>query len=961
MPAPHATQLGNALSGMSSGPSDLARALAFYASQGGRGGLTETALVAALRDGPNNPVRILLQEHLSRWDWDPAADWAAGSSPNTKERRNRIYALLRVRPSIAEALTKAIPHYQGRGDVLIEAKGSRKDWYTSEFRALHRFYFDGLCKHLDSTKGLDPDAIRALDAATTRIMARLSDPRDPAIRPVRGLVVGHVQSGKTTHFTGLAAKAIDAGYRLVIVLSGTTNLLRNQSQRRMDMDLVGIENIIRGNRLEDAEHDYAADDDWPTQFVRYGRRPSLAGQPDIIRVTGMEDFVTTGVGVNQMEFDFEKRDRSAPLYEVSNLYHTSAKLVVIKKQKDRLTRLLRELRSVGAGCNEVPALIIDDESDQASVNTLEPRKRTEDKERTKINQQLVKLLSVLPRAQYVGYTATPIANVFVNLSDPADIYPRDFILALQPPAGYMGATSFHDFDPPVPGRMGNEKAFVRDVPAAPENAKLAEAIDAFVLSAALKQFRSKASGKRLFKHHTMLVHQSQSTAHHERLADEVRRTWASAGYRTLGPGVARLEKLFENDFRKVWEDRGKPKGLVFPRSFRELKGSLGKALEAIASEDPVLVVNSTEDGQTPDFERSAGVWKIILGGAKLSRGYTIEGLTVSYFRRRSRVQDTLMQMGRWFGYRKGYEDLVRLYIGRNEPVSKTATIDLYHAFATLCRDQEAFREQLAIYETPSDGSPPITPAQVPALVFNSHPQLRPTARNKMFNAALTWAGFTAREPTNQAFKGDDRKQNARRFDALLSSAPLRTSVVQGPGLGRGLKVRWLEREHREMVKILKGIDWTGGASSIDAELAFLERPECQVTKWVILLPQLGGAASATWPISSGEMLTVSKRSRPSKSRFGVFSDPTHVGFAKYLVGERDKRDYRCTDLKPTPTRGVLLVYPTIDSEESAKAAANPVIGFAIHLPTFKHSGRAAFVVRVPSREDDVVVSPPKRR
>ncbi len=131
-----------------------------------------------------------------------------------------------------------------------------------------------------------------------------------------------------------------------------------------------------------------------------------------------------------------------------------------------------------------------------------------------------------------------------------------------------------------------------------------------------------------------------------------------------------------------------------PKNLSELRLYLGAALDEIRKgPSPVLMVNSAEGAEVPDFDGRAGVWKIIVGGTKLSRGYTIEGLTVSYFRRRSKMQDTLMQMGRWFGYRPGFSDLVRLYIGRSEPVSKTGKaifIDLYLAFKAMCRDRGGF-------------------------------------------------------------------------------------------------------------------------------------------------------------------------------------------------------------------------------------------------------------------------------
>src|SRR6185503_10455964 len=99
---------------------------------------------------------------------------------------------------------------------------------------------------LEKTRGIDPDGVSSIGASADRILERLGDPAGSAVYRARGLVVGYVQSGKTTNFTAVIAKAIDAGYRLIIILSGTTNLLRDQTQRRLDTELVGVENILRG-------------------------------------------------------------------------------------------------------------------------------------------------------------------------------------------------------------------------------------------------------------------------------------------------------------------------------------------------------------------------------------------------------------------------------------------------------------------------------------------------------------------------------------------------------------------------------------------------------------------------------------------------------------------------------------------------------------------------------------------
>ena len=759
--------------------------------------------------------------------------------------------------------------------------------------------------------------------------------------------MGYVQSGKTTNFTALIAKAIDAGYRLIIVLSGTTNLLRNQTQRRLDMELVGRENILRGAHDDEVDHDYKTDPDWPGRFISYGGQPSLLSSVDIVRLTGQDDFHAAKAGINPLEFEFEKRDKHRALYNRENLDHAGARLIVVKKQKDRLTRLLRELKAAGdVKCAEVPAIIIDDESDQASVNTLKPGSEVKGRFRTGINSSLVELLRRLPRAQYVGYTATPFANVFINPNDPADIYPKDFILSLERPAGYMGARDFHDFEPPAAGHLTNEAAYVRDVGTSKGDPdRLLEGIDAFVLTGALKIFREEY-GSPAYKHHTMLVHASHLKSDQERLVGQLRSMWDKAGYDSPGTRV-RLEKLLA-DFEKVWIDRGKALGLAFPETFNQLKPHLGAALDRIRRGDPVLMVNSAEGADVPDFDKTS-VWKIVVGGAKLSRGYTVEGLTISYFRRRAKMQDTLMQMGRWFGYRRGYQDLVRLYIGRAEVDGKTP-LDLYEAFEAVCRDEEEFRSRLGIYERAPDGSAGLTPKQVPALVFNSFPRLRPTAKNKMFNALLVSAAFDYREPTTQANDARGRKHNAEVFGTLLRRLH-QPMEVRSSASGRRFVVRWADVEHGSVLDVLNRVAWDGKQESLAAELQFLAGKDAGIDSWFILAPQVEGEGGI-WMLGSQKLRCIARK-RPTRNRFGVFTSPEHRSLAWWLVGQGKER-FVGQGLKPRGRTGVLMIYPT--QVKGEKSVDPPALGFALVLPPIAGRKRLVFKVHDDSDPDAVVVA-----
>ena len=250
-------------------------------------------------------------------------------------------------------------------------------------------------------------------------------------------------------------------------------------------------------------------------------------------------------------------------------------------------------------------------------------------------------------------------------------FPKDFLVALTRPPGYMGASDFHDLDPETDDddravRGSRERAHVRDLVAPKDDphgraAEMQHALGMFLLTGAIKLFREQ-HGAPNFRHHTMLAHESVRRVEHLDLANEIRQSWHSAAFSSPS-GLSYLRTLYQEDIVPTRQALGDGK---LPGTFEHLKPFLGDAVSRITQTgDPVIIVNSDQDLQREDvdFDRRP-VWRVLVGGAKLSRGFTVEGLTVSYYRRRTSQADTLMQMGRWFGFRKGYRDLVRLYIDR---------------------------------------------------------------------------------------------------------------------------------------------------------------------------------------------------------------------------------------------------------------------------------------------------------
>jgi hypothetical protein len=779
--------------------------------------------------------------------------------------------------------------------------------------------------------------------------------------------VGYVQSGKTANFTGVVAKAVDAGYRLIIVLTGTTDLLRGQTQRRLDKELAGYENLMRGIDKDDHEAlltvDYAADPDWD-QFVRHGALPSTLGVSDVYRLTTHAgDYKSLKQGISSL--DFERFDPAQPLYAPINLHRVPTRIAIVKKNKTVLTKLVADLKRITAKLADIPALIIDDESDQASINTSDPKKVEQGRaKRTAINALISQLLELLPRGQYVGYTATPFANVFVDPSDAIDVFPRDFILALDRAPGYMGARDFHDLEPlpedEIPtAANSNEKAFVRPVRDETAEDALQEALDMFVLTGAIKLYREKATSKAgRFKHHTMLVHESVKQADHRELADAIRDLWRTAGYYGAG-GLRRLEALFEADVRPVMEARADDEPI--PASFADVKPFVGEVVTRIegSANDPVLIVNGDADAakEDVDFDRRS-LWRILLGGAKLSRGFTVEGLTVSYYRRVTKQADTLMQMGRWFGFRAGYKDLVRLYIQRG------TAFDLYDAFEAACRSEERFRAELERYAKVEDGIPAITPAQVPPLVAQHLGWLKPAASNKMYNARLVERRSPGErlEPVGYPKARDAVKANTETLLPLIQLASNDGSftfpTTRGTG---GFPGPWGTIDHPSFVAMLKKLRWLP-EDHFTADLTWLDglTPE-QIEDWVVILPQHAGKGPRAIIAGHGP-LSVFRRKRRRDPLFGAISDPKHRWASDRIAGVGTHPDALADQLHQE-RRGALLIYPMVehDSDNDVPAdldASDVVVALIFVAPesTGAPDGRLVqFVVKDATREDEPIV------
>lgn len=953
--------LNAALAGMTSGPRKLIRTLEFVAEESPSGASFDSAnLLRMLREaGPGDDLLGLLRRKLAKWD-NENADWGDKTPVNTEARRALIYARLGLDADWIALADERLPFQPLTRPTIIAAEHSQ--WYTPAIRMGRSYYWSRYAEQL-AVQGWAEDSILQLDDSTASVVERLADPTAEAAYQSKGLVIGYVQSGKTANFTGVIAKAADAGYRLIIVLGGTLDVLRSQTQRRIDKELVGRELLHR---------EYVNDPDWD-EFLSHGAKPSELGGFDFARLTGPEeDYRRLALNVEALKF--ERQNPTLPFNHPDNLFRAPARIAVLKKNSRILQRILSDLASLnrhklGAPLEQVPVLIIDDESDQASINTRRQTPGAIEEERNATNQAIVDLLRMLPRAQYIGYTATPFANVFVDPASEGDIFPKDFLVALPRPVGYMGVSDFYDFDAGQEEEKPNKRDFVREVVGEDSDRKnLPRAIDSFILAGAIKLWRIAQDAKLKFRHHTMLVHVSQLTADHKALANEVRKTYATAGY-DGGKGLERLVDLFERDFADVSARRAE--GMPFPDRFEALLPYIGDCLQRIGEAgDAVLVVNNENKDQTPDFDKQS-VWKILVGGTKLSRGYTVEGLTVSYYRRRAGAGDTLMQMGRWFGFRRGYKDLVRLFIGTREKKSAkgATTVDLYEMFGGVCLDEELFRKDLDRYASMEE--PRMTPARIPPLV----PQhmLRPTAANKMRNAVIQFRNFGGQlaESTFAPSDADFIRHNNEALATMLAKSRIDLVQVQAEIRGslRTQEAHTALFSTERLLTFLKSYRWYdprskeashGNPLRLQAEFIEGKAGNHGIEDWLLFSPRIKSPRGLN--NINGIDFDVVHRSRREQQehRFHTYNDPVHRAFAEHISGQKvlPRADVKLNALH-SRRRGVMLYYPITEDKggKTAKPAKPPfTVGFTLLFPENDIRSPLGFTVRMANEDDDAVVA-----
>lgn len=584
---------------------------------------------------------------------------ASVSDAEIDDAINKV-ALIYTSIDLESLKNELLSMYSVKIDVyqILEGRERREPW-LKDFKANKKSkweFWTRYADYLEKQKKFPPSVVLQLDRLTDTVLDKLFNPQRSEIQiSKRGLVVGQVQSGKTANYTGLICKAADTGFNLIVVLAGIHNNLRSQTQNRIDEGFLGFDTQY--------ERAYTMN---KTTKIGVGLIPGFDGAIANSYTTSLEKGDFTSRATNTAGFNF---NAPQPI------------LLVIKKNASVLKRLYTWLhaQSNNGKISNKSLLIVDDEADNASINT-----NRKELDPTTINKNICKILSLFNRSAYIGYTATPFANIFIPQNE-EDLFPRDFIVNIPAPTNYIGpekvfgtSTVPEEADPdllPIVSPIKDCRDFIPlghkkddtkpDYSDIPESLKIA--IKCFIVTCAIRIARGQAN-----KHNSMLIHISRFQIWQNHIKDLVEElfNYYKREIEAGDPSILQeFRCILEEDkgdyssFKTVTSLIQKSKYAdidtkMLIHSWDEIKPLLYQAVQKIEVKS---INGSSGDSLTYYDNEKTGISVIAIGGDKLSRGLTLEGLSVSYFLRASKMYDTLMQMGRWFGYRPGYVDLCRLF------------------------------------------------------------------------------------------------------------------------------------------------------------------------------------------------------------------------------------------------------------------------------------------------------------
>lgn len=868
-----------------------------------------------------------------------------GETVDEDKIKNLVNFFRMLTPLSDEEAAETIAELQSKLAVKMDRGSFVKEknhvsWYYAAKGKINPQFWTRYSTYLYKDAGFNSDVINSIDVATDEMMDLLSNPNETMAFQRRGLVIGDVQSGKTSTYLALMNKAADAGYHIIILLTGTIEKLRRQTQGRTDEGFVGLDSTAFNKNKDNV-------------FVGVGNI----------------DRSVSGWAVTSTTSDFNTATASKLSGQLSSI--SDPVVFVLKKNKSVLEKLESWLRlfnrNPSTGTIDSPLLLIDDEADNASVST----KPGEDP--TTINKNIRKILKLFSKASYVGFTATPFANIFIDpdstqemLGD--DLFPRDFIYALEAPTNYIGAASifpdegkYHfmlhdnsDCDEYVP--VKHKKTHVPgEIPLS-----LREAIAAFVITNAIRDLRGQKT-----KHRSMMVNVSVFVDVQKKIADqldsyvrelqrEIRNYYMMDGVALQYSSFAFLKDVYDSYYSSCEFEWG------------QIQVALWEAIAPIV----VRYVNGGNAAKNLNYDENEelGLRIIAVGGYSLSRGLTLEGLSHSYFYRNTKMYDTLMQMGRWFGYRPHYEDLCQIWINED-------AVDWYSYISEASDElKREVRRMQAEQRTPADFG---------LCVRSDNATLLVTARNKMrtaqdYTMTVSLSGNIIETPfihMNEQIQNNNLLITEQLIDSIVDSGHM--PVVNDRTYALADKFQFLDVPQEFVLDYLRTYQsHTANSNFHTSELVklIMAADDGSLDKWDIVIASGAGEKTVTL---GGETISCVQRSfavredigayqmSGSKSRLGNRSY-AKGGLTKTLAaiieaGEHAEQLKRFGEIRPLnqnvffkpdffdkPRNPLLVIYPvelkapaeiknSVDMQKhnASKNTPHALIGISVGIPAIK--------------------------
>ncbi|MEP0006120.1 MAG: Z1 domain-containing protein [Balneola sp.] len=842
-------------------------------------------------------------------------------------------------------------------------------WIHNRKGEVDKRFWERYRKYLLNDQKYAPNTVDKIDDITDDILDHLKDPTTAGDWDKRGMVVGQVQSGKTSNYIGLMSKAADYGYRVIVVLAGLTKDLRSQTQLRTDLGFLGWDtNFDRESPEENSNFGVS----------KYDSRPQA-------------HYLTTSA----LDGDFKSTARRST--------GTNPKLghivLVIKKNPSVLKEFIRWFAKHGEELGDgkrlvkgLPLLLIDDEADNASINISQDNVST-------INGLVRSLLSLFQQSAYVGYTATPFANVFIPLTEEEDeisrglniqlpefwkysgrdLFPKDFILNIFPPSNYIGPKEIFgleaelsaepeeaeaglpllveinpaEYESYFPDKHKKDGALPKELPES-----LNRAIKSFILACAIRRARGQVKA-----HNSMLVHVTRFVRWQNKVASLINRqlkSWQQQIQYNQGTILLELKELFEKEFQSITEkiikDERYDDTIIRNIEWFEVETQLKKASAKIR----VRAIHGGSTQESLDFDnissldyyqyRKSGLSVIAVGGNKLSRGLTLEGLSVSYYLRSSLMYDTLMQMGRWFGYRPGYLDLCRLYT--------SGELIKWYKYITVASEElrNEFEQMKSNRKSPRNFG----------IKVRRHPDvLKITATNKMRSGHEMELTFSDKLRETWCFRRDQRilESNYKHTYNFINS-------LEFPKSKNGQKFVWQDDNNwQKVLDFLKGYEADNRIEHQKIIEYISEQAKGNfLTNWtIVLISNDRNQRSDLFQIQGESVsvgLTMRSDSRKGEGNYYEIAkshiiDPKHE-YIDFKVEEeafkealnmtvKDWRESERINKKPDsptvptgknirakrpPQNGLLLIYPLDPKPQGWEESdiETPIIGYAISFP-----------------------------